>query len=30
MNTGFGLLAAETKDNPEFRIDDLLRRETVD
>ena len=30
MNTGFGLLAAEMKDNPEFRIDDLLRRETVD
>jgi hypothetical protein len=28
MNTGFGLLAAEMKENPGMRIEDLLRKET--
>jgi len=29
MNTGFGLLATELKDNPGLRIEDLLRKEIV-
>jgi hypothetical protein len=28
MNTGFSLLAAEIKANPNIRIEDLLRKET--
>ena len=29
VNTGFGLLAAEMKDNPGMRIEDLLRKQTA-
>lgn len=29
MNMGFGLLAAEIKANPDLRIEDLLKKETV-
>ena len=29
LNTGFGLLATEMKDNPGMRIEDLLRKETA-